>query len=84
MKKLGIIAAAVISVVMLATSAFAQDFMKGLDAYNAGDYATALQEWRPLAEQGHADAQGYGLRFMYATGPLWAFPQDIVFSAYVV
>ena len=33
MKRLGIISAAVISVVMLATSAFAQDFQKGLDAY---------------------------------------------------
>ena len=54
MKRLGIISAAVISVVMLATSAFAQDFQKGVDAYEAGDYATALQEWRPLAEQGDA------------------------------
>lgn len=57
MKNLNIISAAVISVVMLATSAFAQDWDKGLDAYDAGDYATALQEWRPLAEQGGADAQ---------------------------
>ena len=57
MKRLGIISAAVISVVMLATSAFAQDYQKGLEAYFSGDYATALQEWRPLAEQGGADAQ---------------------------
>ena len=27
------------------------DSQKGLDAYNAGDYATAMKEWRPLAEQ---------------------------------
>ena len=47
MKKSGIVSAAVISVVMLATSAFAQDFQKGFEAYNAGDYATALQEFRP-------------------------------------
>ena len=52
MKRLGIISAAVISVVMLATSAFAQDYQKGLEAYAAGDYAAAIQEWRPLAEQG--------------------------------
>ncbi|WP_435137716.1 hypothetical protein [Pseudopelagicola sp. nBUS_19] len=52
MKRLGILsAAAVISMVMLATSAFAQDSQKDLDAHDAGDYATALQEWRPLAEQ---------------------------------
>ena len=30
----------------------AQDFQKGHAAFSAGDYATALQEWRPLAEQG--------------------------------
>ena len=57
MKNLNIISAAVISVVMLATSAFAQDYQKGLEAAQSGDFATALQEWRPLAEQGGADAQ---------------------------
>ena len=35
----------------------AGDYQKGLDAYNKGDYATALREWKPLAEQGHARAQ---------------------------
>ena len=35
----------------------AQDFDKGVAAYRAGDYVTAVQEWRPLAEQGDADAQ---------------------------
>ena len=33
------------------------DYQKGLDAFNKGDYATALREWKPLAEQGNADAQ---------------------------
>ena len=28
-------------------------------AYNSGDYATALQEWRALAEQGNAVGQPY-------------------------
>ena len=28
------------------------DFQKGLTAYEIGDYATALREWKPLAEQG--------------------------------
>ena len=49
MKRLGITSAAIISMVVLATSAFAQDFQKGSDAYDAGDYASAFQEWRPLA-----------------------------------
>ena len=37
--------------------ATAQDYDKGVAAYNAGDYQTALQEWRPLTEQGDASAQ---------------------------
>ena len=33
------------------------DFQKGLAAAQRGDFATALREWTPLAEQGHAGAQ---------------------------
>jgi hypothetical protein len=43
------------------------DFQKGLTAYQRGDYATALREWTPLAEQGVADAQ-YNLGVMYGNG----------------
>ncbi len=43
------------------------DFRKGLDAYNGGDYATALRTWRPLAEAGNARAQ-YNLGLMYDNG----------------
>ena len=39
--------------------ASAQDFDAGLRAYNAGDYQTALKEWRPLAEKGDARAQHF-------------------------
>ncbi len=49
------------------------DFNAGVAAYNRGDYATALREWRPLAKQGHAKAQ-YNLGFMYALGR--DVPQD--------
>lgn len=45
----------------------AQDFDKGEAAYQAGDYATALQELGPLAEQGNAEAQ-FTLGFMYQFG----------------
>jgi uncharacterized protein len=48
---------AVAVVVALSGTAQAQDYDKGVAAYNAGDYATARQEWRPLAEQGDAEAQ---------------------------
>ena len=41
----------------LSSPVAAQDYEKGSAAYNAGDYATALQEWTPLAEAGDADAQ---------------------------
>jgi TPR repeat protein len=58
---------------LLVTPAGAQYFQKGLEAYNRGDYATALREWRPLAAQGHARAQ-YNLGFMYASGQ--GVPQD--------
>ncbi len=42
-------------------------FYKGVAAYNSGDYATALRELRPLAEQGVAEAQ-LNLALMYANG----------------
>ena len=45
----------------------AQDFQNGLAAYKAGDYATALREWWPLAEQGHPKAQ-YNLAEMHRKG----------------
>ncbi len=32
-------------------------FDEGVAAAKRGDYATALREWRPLAEQGNANAQ---------------------------
>jgi TPR repeat protein len=36
-------------------------------AYQAGDYATALQEWKPLAEAGDAVAQ-FSLGYIYQNG----------------
>ena len=51
----------------VATPAMAQDFLEGLAAAQAGDYETALQEWRPLAEQGNASAQ-LNLGLMYENG----------------
>ena len=57
----------------LSATAYAQDFQRGLTAFNAGDFVTALQEWRPLAEQGNAGAQ-YGLGYMYYIGQ--GIPED--------
>ncbi len=49
------------------------DFQAGLVAHSRGDYATALREFRPLAEQGDADAQ-FNLGVMYSHGQ--GVPQD--------
>ena len=43
------------------------DFNAGVAAYKQGDYATALREFRPLAERGDAEAQ-YTLGLMYRKG----------------
>ena len=45
----------------------AADFEVGKQAYEKGDYAAALKEWEPLAEQGAPHAQ-YNLGLMYAKG----------------
>ena len=47
----------VLFMTVLAAPASAQDFKAGLDAYDRGDFAAALKEWRPLAELGDARAQ---------------------------
>ena len=49
------------------------DFQKGAAAAQRGDYSTALREWKPLAEQGNADAQN-NLGLMYREGQ--GVPQD--------
>ena len=50
-------------------------FDEGVAAYKRGDYATALRELRPLAEQGDAKAQ-YNLGLLYNNGD--GVPQDYV------
>jgi TPR repeat protein len=45
----------------------AQNFHKGLIFYERAEYTAALREWRPLAEQGDADAQ-FHLVSMYGKG----------------
>jgi TPR repeat protein len=46
---------------------YAQDLRKGFEAYDNKDYAQALRELRPLAEQGDAIAQNY-IGLMYGLG----------------
>ena len=42
-------------------------FARGLAAYDGGDYRTAFEEWRALAEAGDAEAQT-ALASLYASG----------------
>jgi TPR repeat protein len=46
---------------------------EGVAAYQRGDYATALREWRSLTKQGNAKAQ-FNLGIMYSNGQ--GVPQD--------
>ena len=78
MKRISVILATVLSLAF--TPVAAQDFQKGLAAFRAGDYASALQEWVPLAEAGDANAQvvlgsiyyiGRGVPQDYAEAAKW-------------
>ncbi len=62
-----------ILLLLFSTTCWGADFQKGVDAFNRGDYATALKEWTPLAEQGNVLAQ-FNLGWMYANGR--GVPQD--------
>ena len=53
-------------------------FEEGEAAYNRGDYATAIREFRPLAEQGDAYAQ-FNVGLMYSEGE--GVPQDYAKAA---
>jgi TPR repeat protein len=59
----------ILSFVFLAVPAWAdyQGYQAGMDAYDRGDYATALREWRPLAVEGNPGAQ-FNLGQLYLKG----------------
>ena len=53
----------------------AQDFDDAMASYEQGDFATAVREYRLLAEQGHAEAQ-HNLGAMYENGT--GVPESLV------
>ena len=58
MRKLAALLCLIFTVLLFSVGvSWSADFQKGLTAYDSGDYATALREWTPLAEQGYADDQ---------------------------
>ena len=62
-----------LAIMALAVPAYAGPLEDGWAAYQRGDYATALENWIPLAEQGDATAQ-YILGVSYDSGQ--GVPQD--------
>ena len=58
---------AVVGALLFSAGSAWADFDDGVAAYERGDYATALQEWLPLGEQGDKRAQ-FQLGEMYAVG----------------
>ena len=62
-----LIRSAAFALMLMPAMGSAQDFDIGLAAAEAGDFATALREWTPLAEQGNASAQN-NLGILYENG----------------
>ena len=73
-----LICSAALALILFPSMGSAQDYEAGLAASKAGDYATALREFAPLAEQGDVKAQKE-LGAMYALG--WGVPQDFAEAA---
>ena len=72
--------AAAIAAVLLSTPVEAQNVKVGIEAWQQADYAKAVAIWRPLAEQGDADAQfnlgqayrlGRGVNISLAAAQTW-------------
>ena len=62
-----LLAIPLVLICLMSSPSLGSDFEKGVAAVQSGDFATALREWTPLAEQGHAQAQ-YNLGLMYERG----------------
>lgn len=62
----------------LALSLGAADFQTGMDAYHRGDFANAMREWQPIAEQGDPQAQ-FNMGLLCARGQ--GGPQDYACTA---
>lgn len=56
-----------LAVAALAASPAVADVKAGVDAWSAGDYPAAVQQWQPLAAKGDADAQ-FNLAQAYKMG----------------
>ncbi|MDH3747607.1 MAG: sel1 repeat family protein [Gammaproteobacteria bacterium] len=66
---------------LLASTSWSDDFAIGQQAYDSGDYETALTKWQPLAEDGLADAQ-FGVGLLYANGFGVSMDDDLALKWY--
>ena len=75
-----IIRAVVMALLLAPGMLWAEDFDAGLNALNAGEYETAYEIWRHMAEQGHASSlqmiglmyrEGIGVAQDYAEAARW-------------
>ncbi|MFZ5788392.1 MAG: sel1 repeat family protein, partial [Acidobacteriota bacterium] len=57
--RFSLVLACLMAISAVAAAAEDDPLKKGLAAYEAEDYATALAVWRPLAEAGNTEAQFY-------------------------
>jgi uncharacterized protein len=62
-----VVRALVASVFLAAPAVAADDFARGLSAYNAADYQAAFDAWYPLADENDAKAQA-AIAFLYLKG----------------
>ncbi|MEA3001231.1 MAG: uncharacterized protein QOH81_19 [Sphingomonadales bacterium] len=62
-----LVAASAVAAFALTASAAQADVKTGVDAWQRGDFAAAVAEWRPLADRGDSDAQ-YNLGQAYKMG----------------
>src|SRR5688572_24380595 len=69
-----LVGAAAAALVALGAPALAQDVEAGIRAWQAGDHAEAVLNWRPLADRGDQDAQ-FNLGHAYRLGR--GVPQDM-------
>ena len=57
MKSLSKYIASLILILTYSKEVSGGNFQKGIDAYRKGHNSIAIREWKPLARQGHANAQ---------------------------
>lgn len=68
-----IVAILFVFTVSFSSAVFGGDYQDGRDAYDVGDYDTALANWAPAAESGDTDCQ-FGMGQLYANG--YGVPMD--------